>query len=746
MIKIFGIRHHGPGSAISVIKAMEHWQPDVLLVEIPADAQSLAQDFAHKGLLPPVSILIYNPTDLKQAAYLPFADFSPEWGAIRCALKNQIPVRFMDLPMSYAFVYEQLTEANPELLFEKNEGGLIESYSHDPLGHMARLAGYEDSERWWEHTFENHLHPVEIFDTILEMISALREALPDNRPETLRREAHMCTVIRAAQKDGFQRIAVVCGAWHAPALYQPDLFNTKKDAQFLKGIRKIKTKAAWIPWSYERLSYQSGYGAGVLSPAWYEMIFSHRSEAVAHWMSMAGHLLRQEDLPASTANLVEAVRLADVLAAMRGLVLPGIIELREAAMSTLTHGGIQPLRLIEQHLIVGEKFGSIPPDFNVVPLQRDLDAAIQSLRLGKDQRSLTAVDKTLDLRKEIHLQVSRLLYRLSILGILWGQKLEHEVSATSSFREIWRLKWQPDFSIAIIEAGIWGNTVETAATNCLLHKARIVEDLPQLTVQVEAALFAHLPDAIPLLIARLQEVSALTEDALHLMNTLPTLSHIVRYGDVRKTDTSAVRIVVDEIIPRMCIGLPALCIGVDREAAVVIFEQILKVHHSISLLRTVDHLNTWHTALRQIITIPRTHPQIRGACTRILFDKEVISLEETAGWMHFGLSEGNPVADAAAWIEGFLFGSGLLLVHQPSLWCVLDQWVASIPADHFKVALPVLRRTFSNFSPAERRKMLALAKSTGGAFPVLQPLSDEYSQQEELVLPTLKMLLGDATA
>ncbi|MGV9482406.1 DUF5682 family protein, partial [Gordonia aichiensis] len=39
--RVFGIRHHGPGSARSLRQALEEFGPDAILIEGPADADPL---------------------------------------------------------------------------------------------------------------------------------------------------------------------------------------------------------------------------------------------------------------------------------------------------------------------------------------------------------------------------------------------------------------------------------------------------------------------------------------------------------------------------------------------------------------------------------------------------------------------------------------------------------------------------------------------------------------------------------
>ncbi|WP_227640802.1 DUF5682 family protein, partial [Klebsiella pneumoniae] len=102
-VHLFGIRHHGPGCARSLRKALETLQPDCLLVEGPPDGESILPFMQHEQMQPPVALLIYAPDDSHHAAFYPFAAFSPEWQALRYGFEQNIAVRFMDLPISHQF-------------------------------------------------------------------------------------------------------------------------------------------------------------------------------------------------------------------------------------------------------------------------------------------------------------------------------------------------------------------------------------------------------------------------------------------------------------------------------------------------------------------------------------------------------------------------------------------------------------------------------------------------------------------
>ncbi len=135
----------------------------------------------------------------------------------------------------------------------------------------------------------------------------------------------MRTGIRAAVRAGHERIAVVCGAWHAPAL--TELPSARADADLLRGLPTVKTRATWVPWTAQRLTQASGYGAGVASPGWYAHLWEVPDRVTERWVVKAAGLLREADMPASTAAALESVRLAEALAAVRGRSLPGLAEL-----------------------------------------------------------------------------------------------------------------------------------------------------------------------------------------------------------------------------------------------------------------------------------------------------------------------------------------------------------------------------------------------------------------------------------
>lgn len=775
---IFGIRHHGPGSARSLVRALESLSPDCLLVEGPPDAESILPLAAKATLQPPVALLIYDPEQLRRAVYYPFAEFSPEWQAIRFGLARSIPVRFIDLPQSIQMGLAARTESeadgavepppdanptrHPDATSELNPAPDAppacspevpldgpDSLHADPLSHLARAAGFSDGERWWEHLVEHRRGGDDVFAAVLEAMTALREAAiptqrsPADAEREALREAHMRQALREAQRDGFERIAVVCGAWHAPSLAQRP--SAREDAARLKGLPKRKVAATWIPWTHGRLASASGYGAGIESPGWYDFLWQHAhasgTELTLRWLIRVARLLRGEDLDASSASLIEAVRLAESLAALRGQPLPGLSELNEATRCVLCFGDALPLRLIEQKLVIGERLGSVPEETPSVPLARDLAQEQKRLRLPPEA---THKDLDLDLRKPNDLDRSRLLHRLRVLTIPWGESRNDSASRQGTFHEFWSLQWRPEFSVALIEAAVWGNAVADAASAKASHDADASTDLPALTALLDTVLLADLPAAAGRLMTRLQSVAAVSSDVAHLMDALPPLAGILRYGHVRKTDTGMVGVVTDGMVARITIGLSVACGSLDDDAAEAMVDRIRKTHAAIDLLQSPEHTEAWRGTLHRLIDLPAIHGLVAGRACRLLYETRAFDSAEMSRRVSLALSAANPPAHAAAWVDGLLRDGGLLLLHDETLWNVLDAWIAQLPPTAFLAALPLLRRAFSNLTPAERRQLgerVAKGPTNPKASGAVLPTEFDEARANQ-VLPLLAQLLG----
>jgi Family of unknown function (DUF5682) len=748
-LHLLGIRHHGVGSAQNVLARLQQLRPDLILIEGPPELTDILHWVAHRHLVPPVAVLAYNADNPKQASFYPFAEYSPEWVATKWAFEQNIPVRTLDLPLMHGFALEGVEKSEEKV--ESGGNGSVEIAPEDaktetqdlgePLEALARAAGYANYHNWWEVQFEQSFSETqaqEHFEAVLLAMTAARENKP-NPAENALREAFMRREMRQAHQEGHQNVAVVCGAWHAPALQ--DWHNTQQtDEALTKNLPKVRVRTTWIPWTNERLGWWSGYGAGIQSPGWYEHRWHRPHDNGVEWLTGVARLFRENKMDISTAHVIEAFRLAEALATLRGQSRAGLAELNEATQAVLCMGEPVLLKLVAQELTVAYRMGSVPDELPKLPIQADFDGIAKKLRL---EVSETSKEIELDLRKENDLARSVFLHRLGVLEINWGQRMR--VSNKGTFKEGWTLKWQPEWLLKLIEKAIWGNRVEDAANAFVAHQAQQATSLDTLSKLLEAAIPAELFGVLGQLLHQINELATVAADIQELMAALLPLVNVSRYGNVRKTDLSAVNQVVESLVARVCVGLPTACYGLDDESAARLLERIKQTDEAIRLIENPALSHAWQQALQIIADKPTLSPVLLGGSTRLLFDHQALTEAETEQRFGLALSLGQTPAHSAGWLEGFLKGNSLIMLYDENLWLLLYRWVAALNDESFLQLLPVLRRTFSAFEPAERRQLGQKAKrqqTQPQAINHQQSTAHFDTQTAERSLTIIQTLLG----
>ena len=729
-MRLLGIRHHGPGSARSIVRALDELQPTVVLVELPADCEAALAWVGHEQLVPPVALLGYVVDTPQRAAFLPFGEFSPEWQAFIWAQSHGVPVRAMDLPLANSLARSHGAEDGELLLAEHPVG--------DPLAALAAAAGDPDPERWWDDVIEHRGDGVPAFEAVAEAMVAVRGGWEASSTTEAQREAFMRQTLRKAIAEGHERIAVVCGAWHVPALSTP-LPAATIDARTLRGLPKAKVGVSWVPWTHRRLASATGYGAGVRSPGWYAHVFRYPGPAgLSRWFVEVARLLRERGLSASPDHLIAATRTAGALAALRLRPRPGLAEVLDAADTVMA--GTTGLALIDRELVIGDAIGEVPDDAPQVPLARDVAAQQRKVRL---KPSADAQTVELDVRTPNGRNRSVLLHRLRALGVAWGS-VEEGRGSSGTFRETWALRWEPELTIRVIELSAHGTTVAAAAAHRLLEKAVAATALADLVQILDDALLADLPDVVTPVVVRVEAQAAHDPDVVQVIDTLGPLARALRYGDVRGTDASALRRVFDGLVVRALAGALMACRSLDDDAAAAMVERLAGVQAALALTDHRARRGEWPAVLTLIAERSDVHGLVQGRATRLLHDGGAWKRSQVGNRVSRALSVGTAPGVGASFVEGFVAGSGTVLVHDRELLDVIDAWVSSLAPESFIATVPLLRRTFGGFEPAERRQLgmlLAdLAPAAGSGFG-----SDVDTDRAAAALVTVRQMLAVAS-
>lgn len=758
---LFGIRHHGPGSAASLVAALDALDPAMVLIEGCPEAEEIAKYAAYAGMKPPVAMLHYEADQPANAIFAPFAEFSPEWQALLWALKRGRPVRFCDWPAANSLASETKPPAPSEDGSEATEGDdtVLEQdlqepiYHGDPLDALAQVAGYCDGEAWWHAMVETSRPGPEIFAAIESAITELRSVTEveeiigrDRIERDQTREAFMRLAVRQGLKDEEGEIAVIVGAWHVPALRAK--VTQAEDRKAIRGLAKVKVKSAWVPWSDGRLSSASGYGAGVDAPGWYRHLWSLHSKGetpapevfAARWQSQVAGLMREEGQTVASASTIEAARMAVALSSLRGEPTPGLAEMHDATLATLCHGDETALGLIERRLLIGDRIGAIDEAVPQMPLALDLERWQKKCRLKPEELPR---DIALDLRSDAGLLKSTLLHRLLLISVDWGQLLDAE-AGRGTFRETWRIAWSPSLSVQLAEALVFGTTIESASANRTVQIAATTGDVAELARMVKSCLLADLPDAAEAAITRLQASAVSSSDIIKLMQTVPTLVSILRYGTARPIPKEQLSALVAALAVEVNAAASTASASIEPAQAAAFCAAMSDYDGALRLFDDENLCEIWDRELSAIASHDRCSASVRGLALRILHDRAVWPIEEVVAVLSRALTPPAPPAEAGAFVESFLGDGAEVLLQDRPLLAAIDAWLMALDEESLIELLPMLRRGFSDFAESGRQRILdALGRgeiltgdATGGEG---RDVSDTFTQQ---ALPLLRTIMG----
>jgi hypothetical protein len=558
------------------------------------------------------------------------------------------------------------------------------------------------------------------------------------------REAFMRTNIRATLKEVEGNIAVVTGAWHISGLRQAT--KPADDRALVKDLPRLKVEATWVPWTDSRLSAFSGYGAGVISPGWYRHLWSlytrkklpSAEEFASAWQSRTAFKLREEGYSAPTASAIEATRLALGLAALRDLPMPGIAEMREASLAAMCDGNPLPLAMLERKLYIGELVGEIGERVPQNPLARDLTEWQRKTRLKPQDLEL---EIKLDLRSDAGLLKSTLLHRLNLINVPWGKLLDAQ-AGRGTFREVWVIEWEPGYSVSLAEALVYGVTIEQAAGNATLKKARETTSITELASLIQRALVSDLPETAASCIEQLQAVAVNSSDITDLMKAVSPLVRVLRYGTARRLPEDALRSLILSISVEINAGVRMGSRRLDEETTAARIAAMEAYDEALRLFGDDGLTSSWRNELGKVVDDDQVTSSIAGLSLRRLHDVVAWEPEKVAAEFSRHTSSRQP-KESGAFLEGFLRGGSEVLLQDEPLLQLLDAWLCELSETDFTDSLPLLRRSMSSFDTVARRRVLEkVQRGRRQGTSAASPLAPESNPAFEAALPLLYKILG----
>ncbi|HEY1173102.1 MAG TPA: DUF5682 family protein [Verrucomicrobiae bacterium] len=761
-VTYFPIRHHSPACAHHLERLIRERRPDAILVEGPASFTPLIPLILHPKTKAPFAVytsFVEEPEETpgtsplarltgppRHAAYYPFCDYSPELVALRTGAQTGASLRFIDLDYPGQVRAEKSTA-------EKQGAPRVESLQEERhfkrsryLQALARRAGCRDHNDLWDHLFETRMEGELDLDKFIHDVAAwCYYARADASPPELEadgttaREAAMAAAIQEELEQG-HRVLVVTGGFHTVAL--PALVETTR-TQKTPPPKFPESVVCLIRYSFEQLDALNGYAAGMPAPYYYDQIWQAATRAkskgaytdvAARFLVELGQLTRQKKLAIalSPADEIAALEQSSRLAALRAHPGPTREDLLDGIRSCFVKGAMDAEGAVvlglARHALGGTRIGEVPAEAGSPPIVGDFHATALKLRLNI--RETVRRKTSLDLyRKVSHRQTSRFLHSLAFLNVPFGTLTAGpdfvNGSGLERLFEHWNYQWSPQTESHLIEAGIFGATVEEAATNRLALAIAELEKNGQGRCAAEAVkmlihacrmgLHRHTERLLGLVRTQIDGdpalgslVGALNQLILLWESREPLEAH-------RLTEVPSL---IQTAYQRACYLLHNLAVT-PAEAAEETLSQVLALRDLLHS-RVAEHLGLdaglCYAPLRKTFLQPTCPPLLSGGMAGVLHGEGHLPedglMRLLAGSLNAASSQ---PGEQTAFLTGLLRACRELAWRQRELIVAVEKLLSAWSEEEFVQRIPHLRMAFAELTPAETDRVAGVvAEVTGG--------------------------------
>lgn len=728
-LNIFGVRHLSPAASFHLIEYLNEKKPKHILLEAPADLQLLVSNLSDKRIKPPIAMLAYTTELPIETLLYPFASYSPEYQAMVWASKNKAAIEFIDLPACISLKLQQ--ERKQETGNDKNTD--FYNFQNNLYNKIAESAFEADYVSYWERNFEHNLNKDSFQKGITFLSTELRdlivreehENLPFDFAYNLIRESFMKRKILEMKNNSVNQddFVIIVGAYHIAGITN-DL-PAMNDKELAK-LPKVETLMTLMPYSYHRLSSRTGYGAGNKAPYYFELMWQcMQAQEIknlgAIYLSKIAIELRKLGYNASSASVIEAVRLAKSLTALRDGNLPVLKDLHDAVITCFGHGDLSIVAESINRIDIGTAIGHLPEGVSQTPVQEDMNQELKRLKLT-NYKSAIAQDIHLDLRENlkvksveaafIDLNRSSFFHRLNLLKISFVQ-FQQSSQASSTWSEKWILQWSPEVEIQVVEANLKGETLKVAAAFELKELLENCTSVKQSAELIKMACECNLLENFTNAISVLQQLLIDSNDFVELSSATRSLSLLLQYGDIRSFDLTPLMPILQQLFLRASLLLvdAASC---DYKAA----KEIADAVNVIDLVSEEQHelvdSAIWQAELEKLAWRDDRNARLSGTAFSILLAHNRVVDVDCANEVSRRLSPGVPADIGAAWFEGLSSRNHYSLLSRVSIWKELDAYIQGLNEDEFSKSVVFLRRAFGCFDPNHKSSIATLLRDIWG--------------------------------
>lgn len=733
-ILFFPIRHHSPACSYHLLKVIDEYKPDCILVEGPKNADKLIPVLTDEKTVLPIAFYYFYKDSEKlinedgddYKCYYPFLNTSPEYNALLSAKKLNIDCGFIDLPYGEILIN---TAENTGLRTERE----ISSYNDDyylsenkVFKALCEKTGLRSFEEFWEKFFEIDSLYINTDDFAAKMLSycylmrqnTLQEEM--QKDGCLVREKFMAMNIVEAAKS-HRRVLVVTGGFHTAGLYE--LVNSDKKPEKIK-LHNFSEKTQNVyamAYSFEAADALNGYASGMQNPGFYNNVWQKITKkrelskipddvyntTVLETLLKCAKKSNKENLLITMSDISSAVTMYDGLAAMRDKKAPGLYELYDSVQSCFVKGELNaasdiPLRILSK-VATGNEIGKLCDTADKVPLLKNFEDLCEKYKLKINNIIEQKVE--LDIfSKSTHMEISRFLYRMNFLETGFAKRIKGAdiINNTdrSRIRELWSYKRSVSTDAALIDASAYGATVQEV---CTIVSARRLRDEQKCcnAAKLYVECFLMGIDISEKFSEKMNDIIIKDGDffsvgkAVYYFNMLNSLKKLY------DSENLTTEYFLTRCFQKIIIMLPSM-INVNAEYSQECIKICKLLYNLVSDSILQNEYITLFDTFKIMIEKDNPEPALYGAILGLLYGSDISYKSHISSALNGYLTGSNEMRKkGAVFLRGlFCTARDIVLVGNEFI-SITDNLIKTLSIEDFMEVLPEFRLAFSYFTPSE---------------------------------------------
>ena len=733
-ILFFPIRHHSPICSYHLLKLIDEYKPDCILVEGPQNADRLIPVLTDENTVLPIAFYYYYKDSRRLVSeegddykcYYPFLNASPEYNALLKARQLNIDCGFIDLPYGEILIHT----AEDKGIRKERE---IQSYNDDYylsennfFKAICEKTGARNFDEFWERYFETDSLYQSTKDFIAKMYTdcyLIRENTPEEemtKDGCVVREQFMAeNILKAAESHS--KVLVVTGGFHTPGLYNLVSGKSKIKKVKLHNFSEDNQNVYAMAYSFEAADALNGYASGMQNPGFYDTVWQGLSECLENNEEPNGvydnvvmdTLLKcakqsnKANLLITMSDISSAVTMYDGLARIRDKKCPGLYELYDCVQSCFIKGEVNassdlPLRFLSS-IATGKEIGKLCDTAEKIPLMKNFEELSRKYRLKVTD--IIEQKTELDIfSKPAHIEISRFFYRMNFLKTGFAKRLKgadiiNNVDR-SRIREVWSYKRTVQTDSALIDYSAYGGTIEEV---CAITASRQLKDEQKsgsaAKLYVECFLMGI--EISENFAEEMNDIIINDGDFFSLGRAVYYFNMLYSLRKMYEVDSSTSEYFLTKCFQKTIIMLPSM-INVNPENSAECVKICKMLYNIVSGDLLCAEYDTLIETFKAMTEKENPEPALYGGVLGLLYGSDVSYKKNIENALHGYLSGTEDMRkNGAGFLRGLFATARDIVLVGDEFVKIIDKLIKALSMDMFIEVLPELRLAFSYFTPAE---------------------------------------------